>query len=135
MNVTIDIIIFKLFILFQTTAENRTVKLHTSLLKSYALLDLAIKEKYQNDTLRYDGISGEVRELMEKIKSLVCGIEKLLVYKGIDIVNFPLYSSPDDDAFPQLSFDLYVYIHVNQVYSFLRDFSSNETWSKLWLLY
>lgn len=135
MNVTIDIIIFKLFILFQTTAENRTVKLHTSLLKSYALLDLAIKKKYQNDTLRYDGISGEVRELMEKIKSLVCGIEKLLVYKGIDIVNFPLYSSSDDDAFPQLSFDLYVYIHVNQVYSFLRDFSSNETWSKLWLLY
>lgn len=134
MNETIDITLFKLFILFQTTAENLTVELHTSLLKSYALLDLAIKKRCQNETVRYDNICGDVQQLRKSVKGLLCGIENFSVLKGIDIVDFPLYSSPDDDGFQHLSFELYMYLHVNQVYNFLRNFSSNETWSKLWSL-
>lgn len=134
MNETIDITLFKLFILFQTTAEKLTVELHTSLLKSYALLNLAIKKRCQNETVRYDNICGDVQQLRKSVKGLLCGIENFSVFKGMDIVDFPLYSSPDDDGFQHLSFELYMYLHVNQVYNFLRNFSSNETWSKLWSL-
>nr|XP_022314067.1 uncharacterized protein LOC111118749 [Crassostrea virginica] len=122
----------------QTSVEEQSLKLHHSLLKSYAILDVLISEENETETSssldRF--ILGNVSELKKRIRVLVCYIEILLRNKDYSIDSFPLFSKRDgnfnffDNRIP-LSSNFFVYIH--QVFKYLRESAVNEA-KVLWSL-
>ena len=118
--------------------EEQSLKLHHSLLKSYAILDVLISEEDETKTGSFSDkfILEKVSELKNRIRVLVCYIEILLRNKGYSIDSFPLFSKRDgnfnffENRIP-LSSNFYVYIH--QVFKYLRESADNER-KVLWSL-
>jgi hypothetical protein len=101
---------------FQTSAEVQVQDLYNSFLKAYAFFEMMNKADPTSE------IYEKVEEQKIEMRKIICKISLLMINKGNNMHDFPLYAKHKETAifFPQFHLGMNLYIYVNQIQDFLK---------------